>query len=128
MAFIKSGLWFDAGNLSDYLSATEELLGLLPKLQHQPFFLSLFRRFWPGFDARPNLWEGDKCDHFLELGFSRQTLLGSRCFVDKSVKVSGFAVFGNGSVVEKNVSLHNVVVGPGMTVKSGSKLSNTLVL
>ncbi len=128
MAFNKTSLWYDAGNLKDYLKATEDLLSYLPRLQHQPFFLSLFRRFWPNFDTRPNLWEGEKCEHFLDLGFSRKTLLGSRCQIDKSVKVSGFTVFGNGAIVKKNVELHNVVVGPGVIVEENQKYSDTLLL
>jgi hypothetical protein len=38
-----------------------------------------------------------------------------------------FAVFGQNAIVEKNVELQNVVVGPGVVVKSGV-YKNTLLL
>jgi mannose-1-phosphate guanylyltransferase len=128
LAFEKSGLWFDAGSLQDYLKATESLLGLLPKLQHQPYFLSLFRRFWTGFDRRPNLWEGEGCEHLLPLGNQNKTLLGRQCMIHSSVKVRGFAVFGDGCSVDKNAEIENSVIAPGAIVPAGAKYSNTLVL
>ncbi|MCC6277287.1 MAG: NDP-sugar synthase [Oligoflexia bacterium] len=128
LAFEKSGLWFDAGNLEDYLEATKKLLDLLPKLQHQPYFLSLFRRFWHGFDRRPNIWEGEGCEHLLALGTKQKILLDRDCRIHPTAKVTGFAVFGEGCQVEEGVELNNVVVGPRAVVTKNQKLSNTLIL
>jgi NDP-sugar pyrophosphorylase family protein len=128
LAFKKEGLWFDAGSLEDYLQATQSLFEILPRLQHQPYFLSLFRRFWPNFDRRPNLWEGEGCEHLLSLGAQNKILMGARCKIHPTVKVSGFAVFGSDVIIEKNVEIHNSVVASGVTVKSGAKLKNTLML
>jgi mannose-1-phosphate guanylyltransferase len=128
LAFKKEGLWFDAGTLQDYLKATSSLLEILPRLQHEPYFLSLYRRFWPNFDKRPNLWEGQDCYHLLGLGPKSQILMGDFCKVHNSVKTSGFAVFGNNVVIEKDVELENVVVASGVKIPAGQKLKNTLVL
>jgi mannose-1-phosphate guanylyltransferase len=127
LAFEKSGLWYDAGNLKDYLEATEDLLRLLPRLQHQPFFLSLYRRFWPNFDKRPNIWEGENCEHFLDLGANSMILMDRNCKIHQTCKVDGFAVFGQNAIVEKDVELQNVVVGPGVVVKAGV-YKNSLLL
>ncbi len=128
LAYEKNGIWLDCGNVEDYLHATEQILKLLPKLQHQPFFLSFFRRFWENFDRRPNLWEGENCEHLLELGASHLTLMGDGCKIHGSTQISGFAVFGNNCRIEKNVTLKNVVVGPNVIVRANQTLSNTLLL
>lgn len=121
------GTWIDAGNVEDYLKATQELLGLLPKLQHNPFFLSLYRRFWNRFDKRPNIWEGENCEHLLELGANYPRLLDRNCKIHKSVKVEGFLVVGENSVIEKGAKLTNVVVGANVTVQAG-EYKDTLLL
>ncbi|MDZ4678621.1 MAG: NDP-sugar synthase [Oligoflexia bacterium] len=128
MAYEKSGLWFDAGTLQDYLEATESLLKMLPKLQHQPYFLSLFRRFWPGYDRRPNIWEGQGCEHLLPLGNQNKILLGRQCLIHSSVKVSGFAVFGDGCTVDKNAVIENSIIAAGVNVPADAVHTNTLVL
>jgi mannose-1-phosphate guanylyltransferase len=127
-AFKKTGTWYDAGDLGEYLTATSELLDLLPRLQHQPFFLSLFRRFWPNFDKRPNLWEGEHCDHLLTLGSQSKILMERSCQIHPTAKISGFAVFGEGVKVERDVELRNCVVGPGAVVPAGSKVINNIVI
>jgi len=128
IAFKKEGHFFDAGTLADFLSSTEALIEVLPRLQHEPYFLSLYRRFWPNFDRRPNLWEGQDCDHLLTLGPKSRILMGERCRINPQVRVSGFAVFGSDVTIEKDVELFNVVVGPGVRIPAGQKLKNTLVL
>jgi mannose-1-phosphate guanylyltransferase len=128
MAFKKEGLWFDSGTLGDYLDATSRLLEILPRLQHMPYFLSLYRRFWPNYDKRPNLWEGQDCEHLMTLGPKSNILMGERCRIHSQVKVSGFAVFGSDCKVEKDVELSNVVVASGAKIPAGQKLKNTLVL
>ena len=127
-AFKKVGPWYDCGDLKDYLQATSEILDLLPKLQHQPFFLSLFRRFWPNFDRRPNLWEGDRCDHLLSLGSQSKILMERNCQIHSSVKVTGFAVFGEGVRIHQDVEIENSVIGAGVEVPAGTKILNDLVL
>lgn len=126
LAFEKSGLWFDAGTIDDFLAATKNLLGILPKLQHQPYFLSLYRRFWPDFDRRPSIWEGENCEHSLKL--NNRILMDRNCRVAQNVSIKGFAVLGEGAIIEEGVTLENVVINKGVKVKSGKKLANTLVL
>ncbi len=128
LAFQKTGFWYDAGNLQDYLAATEGLLGLLPKLQHQPYLLSLFRRFWNGFDRRPNIWEGEGCEHLIALGSKNKVLLGNNCRIHPTVKITGFAVLGDNVVIDKNVCLHNVAISHSVKVKDGTSHKNTLVI
>jgi mannose-1-phosphate guanylyltransferase len=128
LVFEKSGAWFDCGNLEDYLDATEELLGILPRLQHTPFFLSLFRRFWPDFDRRQMVWEGEGCDHYLRLAPDTQVLLGKGCRLHQSVKIKGFAVLGENVVVEKDVSLENVVILNDLKIAAGRQIQNNLIV
>jgi mannose-1-phosphate guanylyltransferase len=128
LAFEKEGFWFDAGTLEDYLEATESLLELLPRLQHEPYLLSFYRRFWPHYDQRANLWEGQNCEHLLTLGSNSKILMGDRCLIHPEIIIEGFAVFGDDVIIEKNVELKNVVVGPGVRVKAGEKHHNTLLL
>jgi mannose-1-phosphate guanylyltransferase len=128
LAYEKTGMWFDAGSLADFLEATDSLMEVLPKLQHQPFFQSLFRRFWPDFDKRPNLWEGENCEHLLNLGTKNKILLGRNCRIHPSVRVSGFAVFGDNVTIDENVVLKNVVLGSGVKVPADTKIADTLVL
>src|SRR5262249_45028998 len=128
MAKVKKGFWFDAGSLDDFLAASKILMSYLPKLQHQPLLLSLFRRFWRNFEKRPSVWEGTDCQHALNLSKSQNILLGDGCVIDPSVHIKGFAVLGSNTVVEKDVILENVVVGPGHVVSGGRILKNTLVI
>jgi NDP-sugar pyrophosphorylase family protein len=128
LAYEVKGLWLDSGSLSDYLGATKAVLQLLPRLQHQPFFLSLFRRFWARFDQRPNLWEGEGCEHLIELGAKNHTLMGQNCKIHTSVHLQGFAVFGDGCQIEKDVVIKNSVIGAGVHVPAGAKITDSLVL
>jgi NDP-sugar pyrophosphorylase family protein len=121
LIYEKSGLWFDAGSLKDYFEATVGIFEILPKIQ-------LFRRFWQRFDHRPNLWEGEHCEHLLSLGSNSQILMGNNCNIHPSVKVQGFAVFGDGVVIEQNAQIENTVIASGVRIVSGMKYKNSLIL
>jgi mannose-1-phosphate guanylyltransferase len=128
LAYEKVGAWYDGGSLDDYLCATKDLIECLSNLQHSPFFFSLFRRFWPDFDQRPNIWEGVDSEHLLPLGSSSKILIGNHCRIHDSVRVNGFAVIGDGAVIERGVVLEDAVVAPNVRVTEGSQLKRTLVL
>lgn len=127
-AKLKRGFWFDCGNLEDFLFATKSLLALLPQLQHQPYLLSLYRRFWKNFEKRPSIWEGVGCEHSLQLSDEAMILLDDQCQIHPSVQIKGFAVVGANTIIEKNVTLENVVIGRNQRVQANQNLSNTLII
>lgn len=128
LVYEEKGYWYDAGNLRDFLRATEDLLNMLPKLQHQPFLLTLFRRFWKQFDKRPSVWEGINCKHSLQLNNDARILLDDNVQIHPSVKIQGYCVVGANSIIEEGVTLENTVIARNQHVTSGRKLKNKLVL
>lgn len=124
----KSGLWLECGEIQDYLNATKTLIEILSKLQHHPFFLSFYNRYWNDFEKRPSIWEGINCHHQLPLVESKSIVLGNDCRVHPTARINGFAVLGNNVKVENGAKIENSVIADNVVVTAGRKIKDTLVL
>lgn len=97
--------WFETGDVLSFLSSTKLALEYLGANKNS-FFQNLLAKRW---GSRKNFWEGTGCNHALE-NLRGRILLGNNCSIHESVKVKGFAVFGDNVTVEAHSIIENSVI------------------
>jgi mannose-1-phosphate guanylyltransferase len=120
-------LWFETGNITDYLSGIsgclqKEITGIF-----RSTFNAYFSRFWTDFNSRPSLWQGRGCHHHIERPEGR-LLMGDGCDIGNGTSITGTTVLGNNVVVGKDCQLKNCVVIDGVTIQDGVSVQDCIVL
>lgn len=110
--------WFETGNPKDFLEAADKCLGYLFDPQESFEKTSLQKVFNRYASSNIKLQKTHKaCLCYAE-----------SAHIDNSAELSGFIFCSEGSVIPKNCSLQNVVVGENVRVPEGTRAENTLLI
>lgn len=110
--------WFETGNISDFLEATEKCIHFLldPQITFEKEALErVLQRYANSKMLAQNL-DGAQV-HF-----------SSEACIDTQSKLNGFVCFAEGSRLADNCKLKNVVVGEGVQIPPGTQAENILIL
>jgi mannose-1-phosphate guanylyltransferase len=121
-------VWYETGNPADFLEATQICLELMQQSHESPWLKELFMRFWPQFEMRPSLWEGQDCHHHLNDLGRLSVLLGDRVRIHGSADVRGFVVIGDDTVIGEDCVLQNCVIRSRLKIPAGTVIENNLCL
>lgn len=118
--------WFESGNPTDFLEATQACLKLLAA--GSPFLLKLAERFWPRYQERKSLWIGAGTDlPANSVSDGAQVLCGNDCRVAASARLKGFVVLGDGAEISEGCHLEDCVVLPNAKTASHVTIRKEIV-
>ncbi|QDK47171.1 mannose-1-phosphate guanyltransferase [Bdellovibrio sp. ZAP7] len=109
--------WFETGNPTDLIEATKYCINALlgPNGHEKQALEKTFAQYSPSKVITQRFNEAN-------LQFS------SEAIIDNESKFSGFVSAGPGTVIGKNCTLENVIIGDGVNVADGTTVNNTILL
>lgn len=110
--FVDDCLWFETGNLKDYILATQEALQALTRPTKQyPLLEKIIQKY------SSSIWQE-----------TSQQLKAPNCKILPPFAQEGFCVIGEGAHIESECYLNNTVIGPKVQIPKGARFENQLVL
>ncbi|WP_413576276.1 sugar phosphate nucleotidyltransferase [Bdellovibrio sp. HCB290] len=109
--------WFETGNPADLLEASKHCLEILvaPDSPEKQALEKTFAQF--------------ATSRIITQNFNQALLqFSSEAVIDNNSKFSGFVCAGSRTVIGKDCSLENVIIGDDVTVADGTRVSNTILL
>ncbi len=107
-------VWFETGNIPDFLAASRRMLEIIGTPDEPGLFKRMTARFARGHGRRPE-WGG--------LNF-----VGADVRAAGRTTINGFAVIGDGCVLGRDCALENCVLLPGARVPDEARLADTILV
>lgn len=111
-------LWFETGNPTDFLHATQECLKILadsPNSDEARYMIQVLNKF------SASDWQIEKTDRAV-------SLLSKSSKVSVGSSMRGFVVVGGEATIEDQTFLEDCVVGPNVNLTSGSEIKKEIRL
>ena len=113
-------LWFETGNVADFLLASKNLVQLLEPTPHW-YLEAFYRHYWFFGELRKPLRIGRDCQFTAESvrECEPNLLLGDRCQIDPTARLKGVVIMGEDVIVGASAVVENAVIMGGMRLKPG---------